>query len=304
MVLLYVGTSAVWGPYRAALGEIVAADRHTATTGLQGLCQGIGTLVAMGGGGLLLAYGPGWPFRLAAVVLLACSVVSIAVMRRASAMAPVRQRPELHFATFFRQTKDLHWLLAAQTCWWAAMSGVIAFAVLFITHEILGIEQIGAAGSRAGTQQAVGVLLLFAVVGMLSAVPCGRLATRFGKARVLRWGLLVLSAGLAIAVVATDLWTLRAGIVCCGMGFAAIQVIPLTLFTELQPKGHEGSVMALLGVFTDGPLMFGYLIEGWLIARTGNYRWPFILGTVLILAAWWCVGKLKTTGQVTVIAEA
>jgi MFS family permease len=302
MVLLYVGTSAVWGPYRATLGEIVAPERHTTATGLQGLCQGIGTLVAMGGGGLLLAYGPGWPFWQAALVLIIGGVITVGTMHRPARLVQVPPRPTTRFRDMFRQARDLHWLLAAQTCWWAAMSGVIAFAVLFVTHEILGIPHLSASAGHGATRQAVGILLLFAVVSMLAAIPCGRLANSLGKVRVLRWGLLVLLVGMIVALLATDLTSLRLGIVCCGIGFAAVQVIPLALYTELQPPGHEGAVMTLLGVFTDAPLMVGYLLEGWLIASTGSYRVPFALGSVLILAAWICLGRLRPASS-TVVAE-
>jgi MFS family permease len=302
MVCLYVGTSAIWGPYRASLGEIVPMERHTTATGLIGLCQGLGSLMAMGGGGLLLAYGPATPYGLSAVMLLLCGVVSVAMMARV-VPAPAKPRPAMGFAAFFRQTRDLHWLLAAQTCWWAAMSGVIAFAVLFVTRDLLGSSVATGNGSTAATQQAVGVLLLFAVVTMAAALPTGRLAARHGKTRVLRWGLVLLLLGLAITGLATDMLMLRTGIVCAGLGFAAVQVIPIALFAELQPPGHEGSVMSLLGMFTDGPLLIGYLIEGWLITQTGSYRVPYLLGAVMIAAAWFCIGRMRQTGQLVVVRE-
>jgi MFS family permease len=301
MVLLYVGTSAVWGPYRALLAELVPAQRRTTATSLQGLGQGVGGLLAMGCGSLLLTWGPGRPFLLAAGVLIACGLATVTVIGRTADLAATPVKPAMGFAPFFRQAKDLHWLLAAQTCWWAAMSGVIGFAVLYVTHEILGI---GAAGATtAANQQAVGVLILFAIVSMVATVPCGRLAARYGLARVLRWGMVVLFAGLTMGIWAADLTTLRIGITLCGLGFAAIQVIPLALFVELQPPGHEGSVMSLLSVFTDGPLMIGYLLEGWLIAQTGSYRVTFVVGAVFIAAAWLCLGRIRHAGRPILVQE-
>lgn len=297
MVGLYVGQSAIWGPYRTTLGEVVPSERHTTATGLQGLCQGIGTLAAMGGGGWLLAYGPGRPFFLAAGLMLGCGAITVAVLSRATSAAPVRPRPLGGFLAYVGRSRDLQWLLAAQTCWWAAMAGVSAFVVLFITHDVLPT------GTVAGPRQAVGVLVLFAVVTMLAAVPTGLLATRFGRARILRGSLLLLALGFLWGTRATDLASLRLAMVLSGLGFAGLQVIPTTLFAELQLEGHEGAVMSLQGIFTDGPLMLGYLLTGWLIGLSGSYRVPFALGTGFAVVAWLCLGRLQTTGRALAVRQ-
>jgi DHA1 family multidrug resistance protein-like MFS transporter len=176
-------------------------------------------------------------------------------------------------------------MLAAHFCWWSALQVLFAFVVLFIVHDVLHVERIRNSGGQTAVMQAMLLLAIYAVTTMVAALPVSRLAKQFGRRTVLMGGLLVLAAGLASTAFVTRPLEGCITTVLCGIGYAAIQVIPYTLIVELRPEGHEGALAGLYDALAELPQAIFVPLVGLLIQALHSYRVIFGFGVFMVAAA-------------------
>lgn len=280
------------GPYRASLVDHVAAADLTRATALQALFKGLGTVVTFGLGAALLGrLGPVAPWALVATIVLVTTAASARAMARSRAPAPASSPAPA------AATTGLAWLFAAHAAWWIALHALFGFTVLFTVRDVLGVPAADVEASRRAVSEAVGVLAVFAVVGLATAVPIGRAARRFGERRVLAAGLVALAIALGAALAVRSMAGVVALAVVFGVGFACVQVVPYALAVRLQPAGREGAVAAAFNLIIEIAQLVALALVGAVAERTGTYRVTYVVALAAVAISLALLARVRVPDQ-------
>lgn len=154
-------------------------------------------------------------------------------------------------------------------------------AVLFIVRSVMGfqfqsiastspflVDDLGIEFTEIGTL--VGLYLL---PGVVVAYPSGALAKRFGDARIVLTGLLMMAIGGYIVGIGQDYSTAMIGRVLCGAGAVLLNV----LLTKMLVDWFSGrEVIAAMGILVNSwpfGIALGLISQGWIAE---NYSWPVV----------------------------
>lgn len=276
LALIFAGLHAASSAQRASVAQEVATHEHAAVTAAQAAAKGVGALLVLFAGSVWVARAPTAGLWWAGA-LLAGSAGLTAVSLRGDAVAspaPVVRGPWASAAV-----RRLLWGHAAL---WVALHTMFAFTGLFVTHELIGVTELASAEGHAATAQATQVLVVFTLSAVGAAVPLGALARRVGGHRALRVGALALAAGLVLALVARDVvwaWPIA---VLCGVGFAAVQVVPYPLLLARVPESRHGALAAAFALSIEGPQLVALAAAGLLVELTHSYRTIYLLSLVAL----------------------
>src|SRR5207253_9145756 len=125
-------------------------EQHSIASSFQIFFSGFGLILALTVGALLFKSSNGYPFFLAATMVLATASWTFAVMRKESLSHSHLDAGDEGLLEFLRGERNLRWLFGAQFCWWFAIQAASTFAVLFTVHDIKGIHDIASPeGKRA-----------------------------------------------------------------------------------------------------------------------------------------------------------
>lgn len=286
VAVFFVGYFVAYEPYRALYPDLVSHDVAGRAQSSQAIFRGLGTFLALLGGGLLISIGDPWPF-VGAALIVAVSLalfLRIGIRRRrergptptelaAAEKAPTERRVVADLVALVRGDRQLRAFLVANALWELSLAALKTFIVLYVTGT-LGFSLAGSSGTIAAAA-------LFVLVG---AVISGPLGDRVGRARVMRWSLVVYGAGLLVpfATTATVPLLIAAPLVAGGAGVA--MSLPYALLTPLMPDDAHGALTGLYslsrGVGTSlGPLLAGVAVQ----AAGNNYQWVWLVCTIAIL---------------------
>ncbi|WP_245412321.1 MFS transporter [Notoacmeibacter ruber] len=112
------------------------------------------------------------------------------------------------------------------------------------------------------------VVIVYLATLTVFVVPAGGLGDRFGRQRVLVFGLVLFSSASAFCGLASNLWLLIAARAAQGVGAAFMMTLTIALVRETIATARVGQTMGLLGTMSAigtalGPSMGG-LLAGWL----------------------------------------
>ena len=133
----------------------------------------------------------------------------------------------------------------------------------------------------AGAGLATSALLFATVAGELITTP---LVARFGYRIVLGAGLALLGAPALVLTVSTNLAWIAAVCVVRGFGFAFTVVAGGALTALILPSERRGEGLALAGVVSGVPSIFGLPLGVWLVGH-GGYGLVSIIGGLVALVA-------------------
>jgi len=161
--------------------------------------------------------------------------------------------------------------------------GVVAPTLPFLARDA------GAGEARIGF-----LVGLYASVGLLTGIPFGALANRYGRRSLVLVGLGCLSvASIGFVFAPTYPWLVAARFV-QGLGATAIWVGSLTMAADLSPDSHMGRSLSWI----TGSWSLGFVV-GPALGGLGSVRFPFVLYAVLSLAAFAAAcALLPETGRV------
>lgn len=150
----------------------------------------------------------------------------------------------------------------------------------------LYVRSFGAGGTAVGV-----VFAAFSISRFLLGPVAGVLSDRIGRKRIIVWGLGIYALVSVLYIVAQNLWQMGLFRLLHGVGSILVTPIAQAYVGDLTPVGREGRVTNLFyaSMFTGmalGPLVGGYLVEGWsleapfyamgilsLVALLGVARW-------------------------------
>lgn len=281
VAVFFVAYFVAYEPYRALYPDLVDDEIAGRAQSSQAVFRGVGTFVALVGGGLLISISDPLPFLATAlIVALTMGAFCVAGVRYRRRERPAQEEEAVgdvvrRVADLVRGRRDLRAFLVANALWELALSALKTFVVLYVT-ETLGL-------SLAGSSLAIGVAAGAVLVG---AVVSGRIGDRLGRARVMRVALVVYGLGLLVPFASTVPWVVALAAPLVAFGGGVTMSLPYALLMPMMPRGAHGAVTGLYslsrGVGTSlGPLLAGVAIH----AAGEDYRWTWLVCGAAILAS-------------------
>lgn len=266
-------------PYRALYPDLAENEIAGRAQSGQAVARGAGTAAALGMGGVLLAVADVLPFAVvAAVLMVTIGVFAHIVLTRRMVTDGSRDGVE-HVGSAFREIFDLvreHRALrpymVANALWELSLAAIKTFVVLYVT--------VGLGYSLSATSGIIGTT---ALVILLAAVVSGRLADRYGTARVMGIALVVYGVGLVVPFTVETTWIILAAVPLIAFGGGVLMALPYALLMPMMPKGQHGLVTGFYGLsrgigVTLGPLLAGVAIDTGLTPVDGAAGYPAVFG--------------------------
>jgi MFS family permease len=241
--VFFVGYFVAYEPYRALYPDAVGEEVAGRAQATQAVWRGVGTGLALMGGGLLLSIAQALPFLAAALLYLVCiGLFTWALARRGIPRRP-RQGEDSVRAEFrdlwalLRGNGELQAFLVANALWELTLAALKTFVVLYVTVGL-------------GFSQATGALMIggVAVCVLGAAVVSGRLADRHGSVNVLRWTTPVYGAGFLVPFLFDQWWAVLAAIPFIALGGGMIMSLPYAVLIPLMPKDQRGALTGYYSV--------------------------------------------------------
>jgi MFS family permease len=274
VLVFFIGYFIGYEPYRALYPDAVGQQAAGRSQGVQALWRGVGTGLALLGGGLLVAIADGLPFFAAAAVVILCFGAFAQVLHRRGVPDQQRTEPKpvrrVARETLALVTREpaLRAFLIANGLWELSLAALKTFVVLYVTQG-LGFSRTASAAIIGGV---AGVVLVGSLVS-------GRLADRHGHLRVLRIALPVYGLGFVVPFLVADRAAVAAAIPLVAAGGGAVMALPYAVLMQLMPSDQHG---VLTGYFSFsrglgtwlGPLLAGLAIAALsdVFAETDGYQ--------------------------------
>lgn len=282
------------------IADVTPPERRAGRMGMIGAAFGLGFIVGPGLGGLLAQPQMGHVgyqlpiFAASGAAVLAALGVMFFLRESRTRADPAAPRPAfLSGVSFARTDEVISRVLMVSLIYLAGFSAMEAAFGLWAEHRY------------AWTAREVG--LSFMIVGLISAVNqglvTGRLARRFGEARVLAAGMLLFGLSMVLQVAAPVAWfpagridlglfgipvaagwiiPVIMGIGACGMSLAMPNIS--SLISRSSPPDRQGAMLGLNMAAGSMARIVGPIVAGVLYSAVGP-NWPFLIGAALTLPA-------------------
>ena len=268
------------------VADVTPPERRAGRMGLIGAAFGMGFIVGPGLGGILTREDMGrLGYQLplfAAATLCALAALGVILLLKESRSPADPSVPRPAFLSGVRETtRD------------PVVSRVLLVTVLYMAG-FSGMES--TFGFWAGTRYDWGpreVGLAFMVVGLVStlcqALVVGRLARRFGEARLMAAGCLIFGAGLVLQVTASRLapdqpLLVPALMAVTAFGMAMVMPNASALISRASPPDRQGSRLGLNMAASSSARVFGPPLAGGAFVVFGP-DWPYLMGALMMIPA-------------------
>jgi MFS family permease len=154
-----------------------------------------------------------------------------------------------------RQNPSFTWWIVNRLAFLVGTTNLSGFAVFFLQGR-LGYEQEKAAGPASTLMMVVGVFIL------LSTLPSGWLADRFGRKRLVSISGGLATLGTLVIILATNLGTIYVGGCMIGVAAGTFFTANWALGTELVPKKEAGRYLGISNLAGAGAGAVGAYIGG------------------------------------------
>lgn len=296
VAIFFAGYFIAYEPYRALYPDMFEGEMAGRAQGNQAVWRGVGTGLALLGGGALLSVANFVPFVCAALVLVAANAAFTVLLLRygnpprghgdldASGVRQIAARVK----TLVREHPALRYYLIANTLWELAMGALKTFIVLYVT--------IGLGFSLPQASLIIGGV---AVIVLLGGFASGKLADRLGRLRVLRTGLWVY--GLALLVpMATDVpLVLIPAVPIIAFGGGMIMGLPYAVLMPLMPKGEYGAITGVYSISRGVGTTLGPILAGVAVQLLG----PVLFDSTAGYGAMWVVTAAAILGSLPFLAK-
>lgn len=285
------------GSAQAVVADVTPPERRARGMGAIGAAIGLGFVVGPAAGGALAHLSPTAPFWTAAVVALANAALVWRYLpetraRRGIVSDPRRRRGAVMSEgwRYAQARPTVASLVAINLLFTLAFSGMEAiFAIFTQRHFHWSVRQAALATGYLFTY--VGVIVVIMQGGLV-----GRLARRFGEARVLVGGLALLALGLLILPLSGHIAVLLLALAALSIGEGAVTPTSSALLSFATPREAQGAVLGLSqGVGGLGRAL-GPLLAGGLFVVMGPEA-GFVAGALLVGAAALLAGRCLNVGE-------
>jgi MFS family permease len=300
-VVFFLGYFVAYEPYRALYPDALPDAVAGRAQGMQALWRGLGTGLALVGGGLLLGVGQAVPFAAAALAyVLAIAGFGWALARRGIAQGAVQSGSggiagrASQVLALVRDHAPLRAFLVANALWELSLAAMKTFVVLYVTK--------GLGFSRAEAALIIGAVATVVLVG---AVAGGKLADRYGRVAVMRIALPVYGGGLLVPLLVTAPLAVAMAAPVIALGGGVLMALPYALLIPLMPEGEHGALTGFysltrgLGTWL-GPLLAGFAISALTgpFSATDGYQATWGVCSAAVLVSLLPLRRLARSGAV------
>lgn len=266
----------------AYVADVTTRENRARGMGMIGAAFGLGFIAGPAIGGILAGSDPvnadfQSPAFAAAALSVTALIVAMATLKE-SLSAEIRQRlaqkPPKKRLAMFREALG------------RPAIGLLLLLTFLATFVFAGLESTFAMWSRR--QFGWGPLqngYLFAFIGLLSALIqgglIGRLARRFGEARLVVQGAVALAVGIALIPFSTNVVVLVLAMSIAGYGFSVISPSLNSLISLQSSEDEQGGIM---GVTRSASTMARFIGPAWAGLLFGGLGrdWPYFVGALVM----------------------
>lgn len=286
-------------PTISLLGDLFPPHQRSTANGVINLMGGLGAIAAFLVGGALYKLGRISPFAFGSLVMLAALTLVLLLVREPQTVQKMERVENqggfvAHLGEVL-QASDRSGLLIllAILCWFMGYNAIETWLSSFGKFS-LGIDE----GRMAILTS--GLALMF----VLSAVPSGLLATRFGRKRIILIGIVGLILMMVYGLIVRNQLMLIGLLVPAGFFWALINVNSLPMVYDVGGDGRIGAFTGLYYLASNlaavaGPQVVGFLID----ASRGNYRIMFVFSALFMLLAGLLMARVKERRAAAAVAE-
>jgi MFS family permease len=293
IVLLQLSSNVAQGPFQGYVPDLVPKRQVGTASGLLGAAQMIGNL---GGPAIAIVFlGLGFPLGLfitIAVIELVAMIVTLRYVPDSpgpETTLPLLERAKAAWGTDILKQHDFVWLLVSRLFVLIGLTSLAGSALFYL------INSLGMADTEAQAAN-LPILIVVGAAALLSAIPGGRLSSRFGRKPVIYGGIACGIVGAVLLVVAPAYWMVLVAAVPVGICSGVFLAVDWALMTDIIPKAESGRYMGISNVVTAGSGSVGTLLGGVLafvmigVAELGPdlaYRGVFgLMALELAIGAW------------------
>jgi maltose/moltooligosaccharide transporter len=282
ILITNLGMSLFRSPTVAWLGDLFEPNERSKANGIINLMGGIGGLLAYFGGGILFnSFGRSAPF-IAGAIATALALITVFIFVKEPEQIQLENRekqPSLFDnikALLDHQDKSGILVLLGILFWFmgfnALETGLSSFAVFTL-------------GMKAGTASIYTGLVTITFI--LFAVPAGNFGTRYGRAAVIRVGLIGLSVLMLLGYLfIQSTITFAIVLVLTGIFWAMVNVNSLPLVYDHGDEKRIGAFTGLYYFSSQFAAVLGPTLGGILVDVMGNqYRWLWLFAAFFMAAA-------------------
>ena len=256
VAVFFAGYFVAYEPYRAFYPDLVGDEVAGRAQSTQAVWRGIGTGLALLGGGLLLSIGQAAPFVVAAVVvggsigLFAVLVVREGVPEQDTASKGARESVG-EMLELLRSDPPLRAFFAANALLELSLGAVKTFVILWLVRG-LGVK-LGAASVI------VGVAALPILAG---AAVAGKLGDEHGRRRVMAVAAVLFGAPMVVPLLSTSPALIIAVGPLIAIGGGVMMSLPYALLQPLMPEERHGALTGYYSASRGVGVMLGPLLAG------------------------------------------
>ena len=286
VVVLFGAYYVAYEPYRTLYPDLVPDRDAGRSQSAQAVARGVGTALALVGGGLLLAIAEPVPFVTAAAILLVTTgAFTWTLVHRDQ---PLQQEPgeAMRPRAAFRQVgrllrgrPEIRAFFVANALWEAALGAIRTFVVLWVTVG-LGLGLV----ATAGVIGAAGVCVL------AGAGVAGVLAERFGTRRVVRVTALTYGLPMVVPFLSDETALLVPMIPLISASAGVMMALPYAMLIPMMPRAGHGLLTGMYSMSRGTGIVLGPLLAGAAVQAQRALDTP--LGTVPFSALWLVAGLL------------
>ena len=243
IIIMNIAMAIFRTPTVALMPDITPSPLRSKANGIINLMGGLGTTLAFLGGAFLYRANRGLPFWFGAALMLLATAIVVMVIKEPKDYAEATEQRVGVLATIREiitgQEKSAMFILLAIFAWFIGYNAIETFWTTY-GKEFLGIKESTAAMMLTYTSAAF----------LLTALPAGFIATRFGRRRTILVGLAILLIMILGGFFTTNMLYLTVMLVLAGIGWALININSFPMVSDIAPPGKIGSYTGLYYFFS------------------------------------------------------
>jgi MFS family permease len=256
VAVFFAGYFVAYEPYRAFYPDLVGDEVAGRAQSTQAVWRGIGTGLALLGGGLLLSIGQATPFVVAAVLVTGSIALFVTLVVRdgvpdQDTTAKGARESATEMVELLRDDPPLRAFFFANALLELALGALKTFVILWLVRG-LGLK-LGAASL------AVGVAALPILGG---AAVAGKLGDQFGRRRVMAAGAILFGAPMVVPLLTTSRPLIVAVAPFIAVGGGVMMSLPYALLQPLMPEERHGALTGYYSASRGVGVMLGPLLAG------------------------------------------